>query len=255
MRVLVIHLWLLLTVSPATADVLDIILRRDGAPKQYLDENGNTMGYAAEIVIRAAEKAGFEPRITHVPWKRAQVLALEGKGILTGFSWTPERAMQYYFTEPLYDDRVLLVQERSNTFEFKDFGDLEGKLIGITRGSTYAGEFSEIRDLLNLQEDPGNPNRLMQLSLGRIDAGIFSGGIFTIAYHARKLGLDPERFVVADKPISIDPNFIGVPKDLLNHDAGRVRDKLNAALLDMKKNGTIEQILDGYRFSKHSRRQ
>ena len=240
-------LYLIPTISIASEEVLEIFIRREGAPKQFQNENGATSGYAAEIAIKAIENAGYKPKVTHLPWKRAQLAALEGNGILTGFSKTAERSKHYYFSQPLYEDRVILIQNRSNTFPFEDFNDLVGKNIGINRGSNYSGDFPKFRDLLSLSEDPGNGNRLQMLALGRIDAGIFSGDVYTLRYQAKKLGLDINQFVVSNKPIAIDPNYIGVPKYLHNRNASEVLEKLNKALLEMHELGVIREIRAKYR--------
>lgn len=235
------------TVSAAADEVLEIFVRREGAPKQFQDEKGATSGYAAEIAIKAIEIAGYKPKVTHLPWKRAQLEALDGRGILTGFSKTAERSKHYYFSRALYEDRVILVQNRSNSFPFDDFNDLVGKNIGINRGSSYSGDFPKFRDLLTLTEDPGNANRLQMLALERIDAGIFSGDIFTIRYQANKLGLDIDQFVISNKPVSIDPNYIGIPKNMPDRNASEVLERLNEAILEMQDRGVIEEIRARYR--------
>ncbi|MDJ0834456.1 MAG: transporter substrate-binding domain-containing protein [Gammaproteobacteria bacterium] len=234
-------------IATASGEVLEIFVRREGAPKQFQDEDGATSGYAAEIAIKAIENAGYRPKVTHLPWKRAQLSALEGNGILTGFSKTAERSKHYYFSQPLYEDRVILIQKRANTFPFDDFNDLVGKKIGINRGSNYSGDFPKFRDLLSLSEDPGNGNRLQMLAMGRIDAGIFSGDIYTLRYQAKKLGLDIDQFVVANKPIAIDPNYIGIPKNLHKLNASQVLEKLNQAIIEMHDRGVIREIRARYR--------
>ena len=240
-------LLLLPTVALASGEVLQIFVRREGAPKQFQNEKGETSGYAAEIAIKAIENAGYQPKVTHLPWRRAQLEALEGNGILTGFSKTAERSKHYYFSQPLYEDRVILVQNRSNTFRFDDFNDLVGRNIGMNQGSNYSGEFSKFRALLSLSEDPGNANRLQMLALGRIDAGIFSGDVFTLRYQAKKLGLDIDQFVTSNKPIAIDPNYLGIPKNMLNHNASEVLERLNQAILEMHDRGVIREIRAKYR--------
>ena len=122
-----------------------------------------------------------------------------------------------------------------------------GKKIGINRGSNYSGDFPKFRDLLSLSEDPGNGNRLQMLALGRIDAGIFSGDIYTLRYQAKKLGLGIDQFVVSNKPIAIDPNYIGIPKNMRDQNASEVLERLNNAILEMHDRGVITEIRARYR--------
>ena len=225
---------------------LVIFVSSDGAPKHYSDLHGNVKGYAVDIAKRVVERAGFTPEVRALPWKRAQSEAAQGKGIITGFSKTPERESHFWFSGPLYDDRVLLVMTRQNAFAFESFDDLYTKRIGIPRGSYYSGPFDQVRDQLLLEEDSSHLQRLKRLLAGRIDAAIFSGDVYTIDYNASQLGVDRSKLIIAEKAISYDPNYLGVPKVLQQHDGRTVHQRLSAAIEAMHVDGSIRLILEGW---------
>lgn len=243
-----LFLWLVTSPLMALADGSELVLyvRIDGAPKQYLNQDGQTAGYAAEIAIKAIEMAGYQPKIVHIPWKRALTLSRDGYGLITGFSRISEREKDYYFSEKLFVDQIVLVQNASNQFPFNSLDDLASKRIGINTGSYYGDEFELKRDRMNLILDTGNDSRIHMLKRDRIDAGIFPGGHYTIKYLANSRGYNLEQFVVLDKPITTDDNFIGVPKMMYNHKSSDVLTRINKAIISMREQGMIKQIIAKY---------
>lgn len=238
---------LLLFLSSALhAKELILFAKDNGAPKHFESAEDGPSGYAVEIAVEAIRRAGFTPKPVTRPWKRAQLEAIAGKGLITAFSETPERMQFYLYTEPMFVDRVVLVQHKDRRFEFNRVEDLQDKIIGIARGSNYSGDFSSYRNLLNLEGDDGHRQRLLKLMAGRIDAGIFSGDMYVVHYNARRADLNPDVFVAAEKAITFDPNHIGIPKKLLGFEPEQVKRKLDQTLMEMKVDGTIAQIRSGY---------
>ena len=241
---MLVVLWLCLAAFSAHGKpVLVIYANSDGAPKHYADQSGSARGYAVDIAKRVVERAGFTPEVRALPWKRAQSEAALGKGIITGFSKTTARERHFWFSGPLYQDRVLLVMTRENAFSFESFGDLHTKKIGIPRGSYYSGPFDQVRDQMILEEDTSHLQRLKRLLAGRIDAAIFSGGVYTIDHTARQLGVDRRDLIISENVISYDPNYLGVPKALQLHDARALDQKLGAVIDTMRAEGSIRLIL------------
>lgn len=221
---------------------ITLYAKHNGAPKHFQDENGMARGYAVEIALEALRRAGYSPSAATRPWSRAQIEAMEGKGLITAFSKTSERLKAYLFSEAMYSDRVVLVQRRDRAIAFTQYEDLIPLNIGIARGSTYSGQFSQYESLLTLERDDGHIQRLKKLLAGRIDAAIFPGDQFLVRYNAWQANLDPAVFVVADKAISKDPNYIGIPKTLKGHDPVELKAKLEKAIIDMKEDGSIQSI-------------
>ena len=245
------HLFILLVglmYSTSTAAIeLAICAKAKGQPKHYLDSSGKPKGYAVEIAAEAVHRSGYKPNVKNVPWKRAQKLALAGHCLITAFSVTEERKVKYLFSDSMFVDRVLLWQSVERTFPFRRFEDLIGKLIGIPVASHYSGAFNRIRPKLRLYEDMDNQLSLNLLIKGRLDAAIFPGDIATVKYIARKQGLDFSKIEPSKKPISLDPNHIGIPRKLIAFSPKTILKQLNTALALMKSDGTIATILNHYR--------
>jgi len=246
LQTLLITLVILVISTQVSAQGLTICAKVEGHPKHYLDSSGRPQGYAIEIAAEAVRRAGYTPQVVNVPWKRAQQMALIGRCVITAFSVTEKRKANYLFSIPMYIDRVLLWQSVDRKFSFTQFEDLIGKLIGIPVASHYSGEFDRIRPRLRLYEDMDRQASLMMLLRGRLDAAIFPGDVATVKYIAHKQGLDFSKLTPARKPISLDPNHIGVPKELIGFSSETVLKKLNASLAAMKADGRIKSILDRY---------
>ncbi len=234
------------TFVQAEGEVLQIFGKENGAPKHFRAGDGRVTGYAMEIAMEAARRAGYRPRPVAYPWKRALQEAQQGKGIITAFSRTPERELDFLFSEPMFTDRVVLVYPAKAPVQFNEYEDLADYRIGIARGSDYAGDFASNRDSLSLFEDDGHQQRLGLVHLGRIDAGIFPGDRYLVRFNALEAGLDPNLFVVAEKAIAYDENHIGVPANLSNAPALEVLQKLNQALSQMQADGWIRALLASY---------
>jgi len=233
--------------TAADADTLSICAKAEGPPKHYVDKAGVPRGYAIDIAAEALRRAGYEPKIENYPWKRAQKRALDGGCVITAFSKTEARLRDYFYTNPMYVDRVLLWQSKNDPFKFDEFADLVGRQIGISRGSQYSGEFEKMRPRLNLHEDTLRSRHLRMLIAGRLDGAIFPGDVAAVRYLAEEQGADMSALVYSETPVSNDPNHIGVPRSLKGFEPPTVVEKLNAALASMNADGTIDRILDRYR--------
>ncbi len=231
----------------AAEEEINLFAKVNGAPKHYQDDAGQSRGYAIDIALEALVRAGYKVNVIHTSWKRAQSLASRGNGVITAFSKTPKREINYYFTDPLFIDRVLLVQRSTGVFPFKEFSDLEGKFIGISRGSEYAGEFTKVRDALFLDEDSDSAHRLNKLLAGRIDAAIFSGDVFDVRYNVQKAKSDMSLLHISEKPIALDPNHLGVPMNLKSSNPQKLIERFNQALQEMKSSGRVAEIRSQYR--------
>lgn len=79
----------------------------------FLQENLDAQGKQVPADPKLTEILRYFEREAHVqfdavilPWKRAQVETLAGKGIIYGFSRSKERLHHYYFSQPVISERV-----------------------------------------------------------------------------------------------------------------------------------------------------
>ena len=110
------------------------------------------------------------------PWKRLLQNLNEGEGLAFGLSKTKERAQTLRFSLPAFATHVWVVVRSDMAFSFSSIADLQGKIVGIVRGSSYGDEFDKAKDALLLVEDDlfSLPSRLKKLLSKRTDVMLFS---------------------------------------------------------------------------------
>ncbi|MFZ6657111.1 substrate-binding periplasmic protein [Undibacterium sp. TJN19] len=176
----------------------------------------------------------FETR--RYPWNRLLQNLNEGEGLAFGLSKTRERAQTLHFSLPAFATHIWLVVRSDQAFPFSRLTDLQGKTIGMVRGSTYGDEFEKAKSsLLIMEEDIYSlPSRLKKLLNKRTDVMLFS-----------HYDPDPRKVeAMLNKSMSeIAPDTPmppGVSFKVLDHFLSV--DYIHFAILASKDNGIIEQI-------------
>lgn len=110
------------------------------------------------------------------PWKRLLQSLNEGEGLAFGLSKTKEREQTLHFSLPVFATHVWLVVRSDRSFPFSRVKDLQGKIVGMIRGSTFGDEFEKARAELLLTEDDvySLSSRLKKLLSKRTDVMLFS---------------------------------------------------------------------------------
>lgn len=110
----------------------------------------------------------FETR--RYPWKRLMQSVNEGEGLAFGLSKTKERTQTLEFSIPAFATYVWMVCRSDQVFNYSRLSDLQGKTIGVVRGSSYGVEFDSAKPSLMIEEDIYSlPSRLKKLLSKRMD--------------------------------------------------------------------------------------
>lgn len=229
----------------------------------FLQENLDTQGRQIPLEPKLVEilayferetKLKFEPVI--LPWKRAQVETLDGKGIIYGFSLSKERLLAYHFSKPVITEKVWGITYGAPKPVFKKLEDLRGKTVSIGRGFSHGMEFDEARDVLfSVQETSASTSaRFKMLMAKRSDLMLWPVRQFETSrqvenYVNNRLiaeSGDPllvnQHFDVSAQPIFYDTVHFASAK-------GRFEDvieKLNRAIDYGTKSGALKKVLKGY---------
>jgi len=95
----------------------------------------------AAVIGQLAAESGLNLVVHAYPWRRAQVMAENGEGLLYGAAITPERLHVFNFTRPVYDANQWLVSSTQAPLKFRRWADLRDKVISIAAGGKYGPEF------------------------------------------------------------------------------------------------------------------
>ena len=204
-------------------------------PYEYVDENNNVAGIDADIAAAIADKLGMELEITDMAFD-SLIPALQSDTIdivLAGMTVDPERAESVNFTESYATGvQVIIVPEGS---DIASPDDLEGKNIGVQTGTTgdlyctdsYGQEFVK-------QFDNG-PLAVAALLNGQVDCVVIDN--------------EPAKnYVAANEGLkSLDTAYANEDyAAAIAKDNTELFDKVNAAIKELKEDGTIASIIEKY---------
>ncbi len=203
-------------------------------PFAYESPTKEIVGYDIDIVKAVAQKAGLSIKIVNTPW--TGIFAALNNGdvdlVISGVTINEKRKQSYDFTAPYFEARQLIaVPKESNV---KSLKDLAGKKVGVVTGST--GDDISSREFGKTSSDikrfESTPVAVSELANSGVDAVIGDNGV--IAYRVQ----EHKQLKTVN-----DPNF---PKEyfgiVVKQGNKALLDKLNAALAEVKADGTYAKI-------------
>lgn len=216
------------------------------APKVWND-NGTPRGVLVDILHEIEARSGLTFDIRLFPWPRTYHYATQARGGVFGLSKTDERLRTFDYSAIMFYDELCLVTLRDKQFPFRTMDDLQGKVIGVPRGSVYGDEYARaLRTVFTPIEDVNAVQRLRLLLLGRMDAAVIGPGRAGLAHYIAQhpeLQANADRFVCLERPIARDPNYIGFHKSL---ERGPTLQGIDTALDEMWQDGTIDRIVESW---------
>lgn len=204
-------------------------------PYEYVDENNEVAGIDADIAAAIADKLGMELEITDMAFD-SLIPALQSDTIdivLAGMTVDPERAESVNFTDSYATGvQVIIVPEGS---DIASPDDLEGKNIGVQTGTTgdlyctdsYGQEFVK-------QFDNG-PLAVAALLNGQVDCVVIDNE------PAKNYVAANEGLKILDTAYANEDYAAAIAKDNTE-----LFDKVNAAIKELKEDGTIASIIEKY---------
>lgn len=219
---------------------LTIFVDSSYPPYMYETEATAAEGLYPRLLNEIVRQAGHEADIKAYPWKRALLFSEAGKGAVGGAYKNDERLKTYDFSNPLYQEKLVIFVNKKSTFEYSAIEDLKGKIIGVNRGWSYGQAFDEARknELFSVHVSNDPTHNFKMLALGRIDAVILeqtAGDLYT-----ERLGIKDKITSLAHS-FSTNSGYLIVPKTLKKT---KFLADLNAALEKIQKDGTYDSIVE-----------
>lgn len=214
---------------------------------ENVDPRGNPLPTPAivdAVLKQLAADSGLKLVVHAYPWRRAQMMAENGEGLLYGAAITPERLRVFAFTKPMYDANQWLVSSAQAPLDFHRWEDLQGKVVSIAGGEKFGPEFEERRDKLFRveQNSVSMESRLKMLSAHHVDAVVVDSFRNPVQLSASlNCRFPDDRWVVAEKSIGFEPVLIAVPKSA---PLGKLLPTLNSAIVRLNKAGSIRKAVD-----------
>ncbi len=218
------------------AGVLRIGTEGTYAPFTYHDSTGALVGFDVEIGREIAERLGVEAEFVEGPWDGliAGIDANRYDVVINQVGITEERQAKYDFSDPYIASKAALVVRGDNT-EIQGFEDLAGKRAAQTLTSNY-GKMAEEYGA-ELVGTEGFDQSIALVLQGRADATINDSLSF---FDFKKQQPDADVKIVATEA---GADFSGV---LLAKGKPELVEAINAALADIKADGTYAEISERY---------
>ncbi|WP_208559420.1 amino acid ABC transporter substrate-binding protein/permease [Marinilactibacillus kalidii] len=209
------------------------------APFEFQDESGEYVGIDVDILTAISEDQGFEFELRPMNFS-AGLQALESNqvdGMIAAMSITPEREEAFDFSDPYFDAGPVMAVREDND-EIDGYSDLEGKTVAVkvgTTGAELASELQESYDFeINQFEDSAG---MYEDVVSRHSDAVFED--YPVMAYAIQQGLEL-RFPT--EPEEGDSYGFAVNKG----ENPELTEMFNAGLVNIRENGTYQEITEKY---------
>ena len=215
------------------------------APFHFVDESGQPTGFDIELAILLAERAGYVPAISVLPYDELFTGLVDGShqvvAATTGI--TPERQQTYLFSAPYYDTcQAALV--RTGEGEPLSIADLAGRRVGAAGSGTSVRALDNVPDAIPVLLSQGEATEVVigedgsvpVLVRGDIDALLVDE--FDAVEAARASN---GRLRVMSEPVALEQYaLVLAPNNTV------LKRALDRALESARDDGTLERLMEKY---------
>lgn len=223
------------TVAGTEGGTLIVGFDQDFPPMGFLGDNGEYTGFDLELAQEVAKRLGLEYKAQPIAWD-AKDMELESGNIdciWNGFTITG-REDDYTWTEPYMANTQVFVVRNDSGIAGKD--DLAGKVVECQADSSAEAALKEDPDLTatfaQLLTTADYNSAFMDLQQGAVDA--IAMDVIVAGYQIQQRNAD---FTILDDSLSAEEYGVGFKKGNTE-----LRDKVQATLEDMAKDGTMKEI-------------
>lgn len=243
---------ILLTLFPIFAfsntvfsDTVKIVSDTSYAPFEFKDSDQVYKGIDVDIINKVAQLKGWDVDMTYPGFDAAvnAVQAGQADAIMAGMTKTSEREKVFKMSDTYYDTKVVIATSKSKTIS--KYEQLKGKTVGVKNGTTSQKFLDKNKDKYGYKIKTFDTGDLMynSLSTGSVDAVMDDQPVIEYAINQGqdlKISMDGE---------SVGSFAFGVKKGSKYE---HLVTEFNEALAEMKKDGSLNQIIEKWTGSSQS---
>lgn len=202
---------------------------------EFVDDTGRIVGLDVDLVTEVARHAGFDADVKNVAWDGI-FGALKGGTIdviASSVTITDDRKAQFDFTSPYMRAGQVVLVRATDASKYPDLASLKGRKVGVQLATTGAERMQ--KEPVELKQYNTAGLAMIDLSNGNIEAVMIDKPVAD--YYAFKKPEFAKKIVVVGAPYT-DEQFGFV----LRKGDTATRQKLDSALAELQKNGTIEKL-------------
>ena len=204
-------------------------------PYESTDDNGNFVGIDIDVAAAIADKLGLELQVDDMDFDAALLAAQNGKSdmVMAGVTVTEDRQLVMDFSDSYATGIQSIIVKEDSDIATPD--DLADKMIGTQRGTTgYIYCSDDFGDEHVTPYDDGL-TAVQALVNGQVDAVVIDNA------PAKEFVAANPGLVLLDTSYAEEDYAIGMAKGNT-----ALEDAVNAALEELKADGTLQSIVDKY---------
>ena len=221
--------------APAEATtVIKVGTNAEYQPFEFVDENGEIVGFDVDIVNEVAQRAGFEVEWTNTKWDGIFVALANGEfnAVASAVTITDERKQAIDFSEPYFNAGQALAVRADNTDITSPENLAEGVRVGVQLGTTGDIWLTD-NTQADVQRFDENPLAVQALAAGDLDAVVADAPTLADIIRA-----NPElNLKIVGEPFTEE--FYGIA---IRKGQEELKAQIDAALASMREDGTYDEI-------------
>ena len=232
-----LFLFPLFSLGYAKADTIKIVSDTAYAPFEFKDTDQTYKGIDVDIINKVAEIKGWNIQMSYPGFDAAvnAVQAGQADAIMAGMTKTKERENVFTMSDTYYDTKVVIATTKSN--KITKYEELSGKTVGVKNGTAAQRFLESIKDKYGFTIKTFDTGDLMNnsLSTGAVNAIMDDKPVIEYAINQGQ-----------DLSINMDGEAVG--SFAFGVKKGSKYEYLvtefNEALAQMKKDGSLEKIIN-----------
>ena len=205
-------------------------------PMDYMDEDGNWIGFDADLATAFAESLGVDVEFMEIDWNN-KILELDGKTIdcvWNGMTLTDEVTSAMETTEAYCNNAQVVVVNKDVADKYQDVDSLKDLTFAVESGS--AGAEQADANGLNYTEVQNQAAALMEVAAGTSDAAIIDS-LMAAAMIGEGTSYENLTYTVS---LNSEEYGVGFRK------GSDLAEELNNFFADAYADGTVEEIAEEY---------
>lgn len=231
--------------SQAQAETVKVVFDTAYAPFEFKDSDQVYKGIDVEILDKVAEINGWTLEKSFPGFDAAVNMVQSGQAdaIMAGMTKTKEREQVFTMSDTYYDTKVVIATKKAN--KITSYDQLKGKTVGVKNGTAAQRFLQKNKDKYGYTIKTFDTSDLMNnsLSTGSVDAIMDDQPVIE---YAIKQGQDLSINMEGE---AVGSFAFGVKKDGSHENLIK---QFNTALAQMKKDGTLDQIIEKWTGSSQS---
>ncbi len=210
-------------------------------PISYIAKDGRQTGLGIDIITEYAKRNNLDVRVDiEMPWARTLDLLFQGEIDATaGAYFKTERQRLYHYSDPFYEDDIMVFQHVDRRFGYRQISDLRGYRGARPHGGSLGNEIDSYSSQnLDVVYSPTIDRIFDLLVAGHVDYVLLGryDGLATL----RKLGIQDE-IIAVDPPVARNPVHLMFSR---NSPCRRHIQQINALIAELGDRGILQERIE-----------